>query len=242
MIPDEARRLWCTLAGDDEALRPATTTVVRGSRGIAPRGWTGVVRLGDACLIEAGEADAAVLELLTSVSDPSDAEQINRSLRPVHTLGPAELAYLPVGGEPADVRCDGQLREVRVASLRGWLSSLPDVDIEESSIADMDQVLVLYGGGNLLGAAGHLDWPARIGHVGVLVAPSARGTGVGSSLAAAATRRVLEHGRKPQWRAATANTASRRIARRIGYREIGRQFSFELGPRRTEGPNTTADR
>jgi RimJ/RimL family protein N-acetyltransferase len=40
---------------------------------------------------------------------------------------------------------------------------------------------------------------------------------------------VLEHGRTPQWRAAAWNAASRRVARRIGYREMGRQFSFQLG-------------
>jgi RimJ/RimL family protein N-acetyltransferase len=92
----------------------------------------------------------------------------------------------------------------------------------------MDQVPVLNRGEDGLGAAGHLDWPARIGHIGVLVAPTARGEGVGGCLGAAATRRVLAHGRTPQWRAATWHSASRRVARRIGYREMGRQYSFQL--------------
>jgi hypothetical protein len=61
VVPDEARRLWCTLASAEDALHPATTTVVHGSQGIAPKRWTGVVRLGDAYLIEAGDADAPVL-------------------------------------------------------------------------------------------------------------------------------------------------------------------------------------
>jgi predicted GNAT family acetyltransferase len=97
-------------------------------------------------------------------------------------------------------------------------------------------MLVLCRGEEVLGAAGHLDWPTRIGHVGVLVAPTARGEGVGRCLGAAATRRALQHGRTPQWRAATANAASRRIARRIGYREMGRQFSFQLRSGCTDGP------
>jgi GNAT superfamily N-acetyltransferase len=235
VIPDEARRLWRTLASTEDALRPATTTVVHGSRGIAPEGWTGIVRLGDAYLIEAGDADAAVLDLLRNLDDPSDPEQVTCSLRPVRTLGPGELAYLPVGAEVADVVHEGDLREVSVASLRGWLDSLPEDDVEESSVREMDQVLVLCRGEDPLGAAGHLDWPARIGHVGVLVAPTARSEGVGGCLGAAATRRVLEHGRTPQWRAAAWNAASRRVARRIGYREMGRQFSFQLGSGRTGG-------
>jgi GNAT superfamily N-acetyltransferase len=229
VVPDQARRLWCTLASEDDALRPATTTVVHGSRGIAPEGWTGVVRLGDAYLIEAGDADATVLDLLTNLDDPSDPEQVTHVLRPVRTLGPGELAYLPVGAAVADLVHGGELREVPVASLRGWLDSLPEEDVEESSVGEMDQALTLYRGEDVLGAAGHLDWPARIGHVGVLVAPTARGEGVGGHLGAAATRRVLEHGRSPQWRAAAGNLASRQVARRIGYREMGRQFSFQLG-------------
>lgn len=233
MVPDQARRLWCTLAGDEDALRPETTTVVHGSRGIAPQGWTGVVRLGDAYLIEAGDADAAVLDLLRNLDDPSDVEQVTTSLHPADTLGPGELGYLPVGAEVADLDCDGELREVPVDSLRGWLASLPADDVDESSIADMDRVLVLYRDEGVLGAAGHLDWPAQIGHVGVLVSPEARGQGVGGCLGAAATRWVLEHGRTPQWRAATSNAASRRVARRIGYHEMGRQFSFRLGSEHT---------
>lgn len=235
MVPDEARRLWCTLASDEDALHPGTTTVVHGSRGIAPEGWTGVVRLGDAFLIEAGYADGAVLSLLRNLEDPSDPEQVTSSLRPVRTLGPGELAYLPVGAEVADLAYEGDLREVPVASIRGWLDSLPEGDVEESSLGEMDQVLVLYRGQHVLGAAGHLDWPARIGHVGVLVAPTARDEGVGGCLGAAATRRVLDHGRIPQWRAAAWNAASRRVAERIGYREMGRQFSFQLGSGRTDG-------
>jgi GNAT superfamily N-acetyltransferase len=234
VIPDEARRLWRTLATCEDALRPATTTVVHGSRGIAPEGWTGVVRLGDAFLIEAGDADAAVLDLLKNLADPSDPEQVTNSLRPVRTLGPGELAYLPVGAEVADLVSRGDLREVPIASLGGWLDSLPEADVDESSVGEMDRVLALCRGEEVLGAAGHLDWPAQIGHVGVLVAPTARGEGVGAVLGAAATRRVLDHGRTPQWRAAAWHAASRRIARRIGYREMGRQFSFQLGSERTD--------
>jgi GNAT superfamily N-acetyltransferase len=229
VVPDGARRLWRTLAGDEQALQPATTTVVHGLRGIAPAGWTGVVRLGDAWLIEAGDADAEAVDTLRGLDDPSDPAQVTRALSPARTLGPGELAYLPVGARAADLDHVGDVQEVAAARLRRWLDSLPADDVEESSVAEMDQVLVLCRGEDVLGAAGHLVWPVEIGHVGVLVDPSARGAGVGTSLGAAATRRVLDRGLAPQWRAASSNAASRRIARRIGYREMGRQFSFQLG-------------
>lgn len=52
-------------------------------------------------------------------------------LRPVRTLVPGDLAYLPVGDAVATLLHGGELREVPVASLRGWLDSLPDEDGEE---------------------------------------------------------------------------------------------------------------
>ena len=92
VVPDEARRSWRILAGDGTALRPGTTTVVRGSRGICPSGWIGVVRLGDATLIEAGDADDATIDVLLSLEDPSEPAEVSGVLRLGRTLGPGELA------------------------------------------------------------------------------------------------------------------------------------------------------
>lgn len=231
-VPSVPRQLWRTLAGDPAALEPGTVTEVRGSRGIAPAGWAGVVRLGDAFVIEAGEADAEALEVLRRLDDPSDPAEVVVVLRPARTLGPGEVFYLPVGGdvdgEVATIEVGGEVEEVPVTSIADWLALLPAEDVEESSLHEMEDVLVLRRDGQVLGAAGHLDWPSNIGHLGVLVAPRARGKGVGSALGAAATRRVLDLGRHPQWRAATHNEASKTVAGRIGYEQMGRQFSFQL--------------
>jgi len=62
----------------------------------------------------------------------------------------------------------------------------------------------------------------------VLAAPDARGAGVGTCLGTAATRRALDRGLTPQWRAERSNEASKRVARSLGYREMGRQHSFQL--------------
>lgn len=225
--PPAARRLWCELAGAPEALAPSTRMVVRGSRGICPAGWVGVVRLGSAFVIEAGDADGTTLAKLLDVDDPSDPDQVSRTVGPARTLGPGQLAYLPEGVEPPAVDSDAGIELVEVAAIRDWLGSLPADEVEESSVDDMAHALVLRRDGQIVGAAGHLDWPAEIAHIGIVVDPGFRGRGNGVLLAAAATRRAIAAGRYPQWRAAAWNETSRATGSRIGYHEFGRQFSFQ---------------
>ena len=226
--PPEARRLWCELAGSPEALAPSTRTVVHGSRGICPAGWVGVVRLGDAFLVEAGDADEPTLARILDLDDPSDPDEVSRALQPVQTLGPGVLAYLPGDAAPAPSTADADIEEVEIAAVRSWLASLPEDDVAESSVDEMGHLLVLRRAGRIVGAAGHLDWPADIAHLGIVVDPGFRGRGDGVLLGIAATRRAIALGRYPQWRAAAWNEASRAVARRIGYHEFGRQFSFQV--------------
>ena len=182
-----------------------------------------VVRLGAGLLIEASDADDSVTEVLRSLAGPSDPAQVARAIPVADTLGPGELAYLPKGDELTELDGHEVGREPSVASIRGWLDPLPNADVDETSVGDMDRVLAFGRGDQLLGAAGHLDWPVEIGHIGVLVAPHARGQGVGVLPGAAATGRVLDRGRTRQWRAASSNEASRQVAKRIGFSEMGRQ-------------------
>jgi GNAT superfamily N-acetyltransferase len=227
-VPPAARRLWQTLAGDSTALIASTTTIVRGSRFICPSGWTGVVRLGDAFLIEAGEADDDAIGVLCSLGDPSDPAAVVDALRPQQTRGPGQLAYLPAGRDVDASAGVGDIAEVAIDAISEWLESVPTEDAEESAVTRMERLLVLWADGRIVGAAGHVEWPAEVAHLGVLITPHARRAGFGTRLAAAATQRALAHHLHPQWRAAAWNVASRRIARRVGYVEFGRQFSFRL--------------
>jgi hypothetical protein len=77
----------------------------------------------------------------------------------------------------------------------------------------------------LLATRGRL--PAGVAHVSVLTAPSHRGRGPARSVAASAVADALAAGRFPQWRARPP--ASRRVARALGFRELGSQLSFDLG-------------
>ncbi len=229
VVPPEAVRLWRHIVGDDKALTPGTVTVVRGSNGLCPEGWTGVLRLGDALAIEAGEAPDQVLTTLLNLSDPTAPDVVHDALRPARTRGPGELFYLPKPSALAnDVDLAVEVREVAPASISADLDAMPPAEINESGIESMDRVLVAEQDGNLLGAAGHVDWPTDVAHLGVIVAPDHRRRGVGTALGAAAARRALDHGRFPQWRSASNNTASQVIARQLGFTHFGRQFSFHL--------------
>jgi GNAT superfamily N-acetyltransferase len=210
-VPPAARRLWQTLAGEPTALTASTTTIVRGSRGICPPEWTGVVRLGDAFLIEAGEAEDDAIQVLRSLGDPSDPAIVVDALRPRETRGPGQLAYLPAGRDVDAAKGAGDIAEVAINAISQWLKSIPTQDVEESAVTRMERILVLRADGRIVGAAGHVEWPAEVAHLGVLITPHARRAGVGTHLAVAATQRALEQHLCPQWRAAAWNVASRRI-------------------------------
>ncbi|MGW4378696.1 GNAT family N-acetyltransferase [Kitasatospora sp. NPDC004531] len=80
-------------------------------------------------------------------------------------------------------------------------------------------------GGRLLGTVGlkKTDWRARVSEVGYWVAPWARGRGVAAEATRAVGAWVLTDRafQRMELRAATGNTASRRVALRAGLREEG---------------------
>ncbi len=61
----------------------------------------------------------------------------------------------------------------------------------------------------------------------VLTAADARGRGLARAVAAAAVADALGNGLLPQWRARPE--ASLRVARALGFRELGTQLSVRLG-------------
>jgi len=80
--------------------------------------------------------------------------------------------------------------------------------------------------GQVVAAAGYSDWPCGTAHLSVLTAAAARGRGLARAAASAAVARALEEGKLPQWRA--RSWESRRIARAVGFRELGSQVSVRL--------------
>ncbi|WP_319463459.1 GNAT family N-acetyltransferase [Micromonospora sp. RTP1Z1] len=84
-------------------------------------------------------------------------------------------------------------------------------------------------GTRVVAAAGYRRWPGEVAHLCVLAAPGSRGRGLARTVATAATGDALAAGLLPHWRARTE--ASRRVARALGYRELGRQLSAHIGRR-----------
>ncbi|MEV5596237.1 GNAT family N-acetyltransferase [Streptomyces sp. NPDC052496] len=83
-------------------------------------------------------------------------------------------------------------------------------------------------------AAGYRRWPCGVAHLCVLTAPGRRGQGLARRVASAATAHALAAGLLPQWRARPP--ASRRVARVLGFREVGSQLSVRPAAGRAPGP------
>lgn len=165
--PTASLRLWRELAGDPTVLAPGSRRTVRGSRGLCPQGWTGIVQLGDAVVIEIGDAGDAAISALMELEDPTHLESVGPLVRG-KTLGPAHLAYVPDGS----ARSPDRQKHVEVADpveLSRWLDAQSDEDLEESDAAELEAPLVLRRDGRIVGVAGWTRWPTAVAHIGVLV-------------------------------------------------------------------------
>jgi GNAT superfamily N-acetyltransferase len=229
---ERVRRVWRGVTGAVAAFREVGWVVAAwpddGRR-------IGVVRLGDAGAV------SAPAELLTAVGgavagsevDLTDPQAVVELLGVVVDVagvrGPAVLAY-------ADSGCFRPLREAEVATVGagdagvvGLAAACGVDDADESSIARLTSPLsVIRAGGQVVAASGYEVWSGELAHVGVLTHPRHRGRGLGTAVAGAAVAHALTAGLVPQWRARATITASRRIARSLGFVEVGRQLSVQL--------------
>ncbi|KDN80821.1 hypothetical protein KCH_74560 [Kitasatospora cheerisanensis KCTC 2395] len=206
--------------------------MVSPNSGFCPPGWVGLVTLGGAVLATAPDERRARLlraALHEQPDEPATDPDLLRTLLPVTgLLGPAALAYLAPGGlrpHPATVHqlpCD----DARLCDLAHRTGA---ADAEESGLAGLTSPVftVLAEDGRVLAACGYRRWPFGIAHLGVLTDPAHRGHGLARRAASAAARHALAAGLLPQWRARVP--ASRRVAARLGFRELGTQLSVEVG-------------
>ncbi|WP_330314542.1 GNAT family N-acetyltransferase [Streptomyces sp. NBC_00523] len=234
-----ARRLWETLAGVPAPAAPdgAPVVVTASASALCPPAWVGTVLLGDAALVTA-PTDAAADEVRRALKavptrELAEPEAIRRELSVAEVLGPATLAYLAAGDfrpyEPPDVTVT-----TLPAGDPELLRLLGSVSEEDAGECGLDEItspafVVREDATGLIAAAGYEAWPGETAHLCVLTAPGARGRGLARAVASAATHHALAADRLPQWRARPE--ASRRVARALGYRELGRQLSVRLhGP------------
>jgi len=100
-------------------------------------------------------------------------------------------------------------------------------DVDESGLdAISSPAFVISDGSEIVAAAGYRGWPAGTAHLSVLTSPRHRGRGLAKAVASAAATHALTADLLPQWRARPE--PSRRIARALGFRDLGTRLSLRL--------------
>lgn len=227
-----ARALWESLAGEAVAFEPAVRVTVSRRSLLCPPGWVGIVVIDGAAIATAPAAGTArtVQDALGAVPVASltDPAVLGARLPVRELLGPASLAYLDAAEFRA--RHGRQATEVippRDAALHRFLAAGDPLEVEESAMAEITSpAFAVREHGQIVAVAGYRDWPGRVAHLSVLTAAPARGRGLAQVTASAAVAHALHQGKLPQWRARLP--ASRRVARALGFRELGAQASIRL--------------
>ncbi|MFD8478311.1 GNAT family N-acetyltransferase [Kitasatospora sp. NPDC059673] len=228
-------RRWEGLAGVPATFPPpgGATVVVEPRSGLCPPGWVGLVALGGAVLATAPDERRARLVRAALRERPAevagDAEQLRQLLPTGKVLGPAALAHLAPNGllpPPPSTLTVRQLPPTD-SRLRDLEHRSGQADANESGLEDLTSpVFTVLLGDRAIAACGYRTWPFDIAHLGVLTDPAHRGHGLAGHTAAAAARHALAAGLLPQWRARVP--ASRRVAARLGFSELGTQVSIEV--------------
>jgi len=221
------RAMWATLAGAERFPETGAQVITNPDSKICPPGWAGVVAIGDGIIATVpSDADLApmsrVLECVTPDGDwePAFAAALERH-------GPANLAYRdnttgrPDGDDAIEPHAAGD------EDVLAFLARTPAEDREEAGIEACTSVLACIRRDEpLVAAAGHRVWLDEIAHLSVLVDPRYRGRQLATMAAASATEPALAQGFLAQWRARPP--ASRAVARKLGYVDLGRQISLRL--------------
>ncbi|WP_032915594.1 MULTISPECIES: GNAT family N-acetyltransferase [Streptomyces] len=245
------RDLWETVSGAAVAFPPPgspAAVVTSPGSGLCPPGWVGIVALGRSAIVTAPDTTVARTLRQAFSTLPADAltcADTVRSVLPVaEVLSPATLAYVtedafrPVPYEGGVERLSAEHPDVK-----DLLGAVGPADAEESGLAEVTSPVFALrirdetseapnrpddtgrpgAGPPLLTAAGYRHWPRDTAHLCVLTAPERRGQGLARRVASAATAHALAAALLPQWRARPP--ASRRVARALGFQELGRQLS-----------------
>ncbi|WP_432573590.1 GNAT family N-acetyltransferase [Kineococcus sp. SYSU DK005] len=237
---DAVRRAWEHLAGSSSQFSAASNprVVVAPDSRLCPPGWCGLVVICGATIATAPDtAQADVLrrgleDLLATGSTgptPQSSSTLAHRLPVTDVLGPTDLAYLLTDLSDSSLAAASSARPLDVASplIQELLAACSPEDAAEAAIDTLTSpAFVLVRGGAALAVAGYERWPGSLAHLCVITHPMARGAGLARVVAAAATDHALRAGLLPQWRARP--TASRRLARALGYQSLGHQLSVRL--------------
>jgi len=105
-------------------------------------------------------------------------------------------------------------------------------DAAEVGLSEMDNTFVLLNEAETeslpLAGAGYDVWEEKLAHLGVLVSPANRRSGLGSQAVAIAQKQAVDAGLIPQWRVHVDNAASIKTALRAGFEYAGTQTTVIL--------------
>ncbi|MFB9411489.1 GNAT family N-acetyltransferase [Dactylosporangium matsuzakiense] len=233
---ERVRRVWTGMAAAPVHFTDAAVTVVVSPAShLSPPGWVGIVTIGDAAIATAPDEHTAgaVRRALgglpvTAVTDP---QLIGARLPLAGVLGPATLAYC----DAARFRPIAGATAADPADLRPLLDRVPGDEAAEAGLdAITSPAFVVRDGPAVVAAAGYEIWPGGVAHLSVLTDPAHRGRGLARTVAAAAVTAALDAALLPQWRARPE--PSRRVARALGFQELGAQLSIDHSTATTSLP------
>jgi RimJ/RimL family protein N-acetyltransferase len=222
-LVDRVRTGWAELAGKPVSF--GADVVVSPKSLLCPPGWAGIVVIGDAAVVTApDDFSAGLIRAALSplpVEDWADPAVLRTRLPLQEVLGPATLAYC------TEITARDRAQVERGADLADLVATVSDEEAGEAGLDEItSEAFVVRSGGRVVAASGYSRWPGDVAHLSVLTSPDHRGRGLAQATAAAATADALANGLLPQWRARPA--ASRRVARAIGFTELGTQLSVRL--------------
>ncbi|MEU5870592.1 GNAT family N-acetyltransferase [Glycomyces sp. NPDC047369] len=233
-LTTRTKALWELLAAAPVTFPPGAgveVVVSPGSR-MCPPGWAGLVVLGGSAIatVPTEEAVKPVREALSRLAPESfTRSEVLREALPIQAvLGPATLAY--VSRETFVPRPEA-VEQVAPDNpdVRALLEEVGADDADESGIGKITSAaFVVRERGRLVAVSGYREWPGATAHMCILTAKEARGRGLAKRAAAAAVDHALAASLLPQWRARPE--ASRRVAKALGFRQLGAQLSFHLRP------------
>lgn len=193
----------------------------------AEPGFVSIVHLGDDRFVTAPDDVRARVE----AADPRTAGQLVEALGAptVARSGAAHLAY----ADRMTFRPRPSGRVVVVGADDPRFSRLrADADPEEwgESFGQDERAhcVGIVHDDALVSIAGYRLWDDALAHVAVFTAAAQRARGLSTEVASAAIAHALEAGLVPQWRARVGNTASIRVAEKLGLVTLGTQLFARL--------------
>ena len=233
---ERARTLWEALAAATVSFPSAGDLTVVASPGskLCPPSWVGIVVLGSAAIVTVPN-DRVVQPVRHALAQvPTESltrpQTVRAALPVMDVLGPATLGYLSRDDfSPVPTGAAVERLTHGHEDLQELLKSVAPKDADRSGMSEITSpAFVLREGTSIVSTAGYQSWPAATAHLCVLTASAQRGRGLARRVASAAVAEALDADLHPQWRARVSPAESRKVARALGFRELGGQLSIRL--------------